>query len=336
MIDLGKAFGPPLVCAMLFVPNAALAQVGEVAPIDQDLRGNLDFRDVAFEACFGQQQCFAQGVTITAARRETDGVTWTTAEIYWDPIDGLGVLGGGQNDEIDFDERLTVTFEGTKGGTVNIERVWLSDLFIGESERYSSSEPADSEDVEVAIIQSFFANEMVSEAIVDGTNVLPPDPFNAEVIAGHREDGDFFRRIVVQDGMMSVDVLSARGTGPQEMLRFPIGEIDEERRLDLFEGLETVEVDLTDILAGFNDVPFYPAGTVNADIIASVLDEQEALLSINRAAQQNRVVSSVSNGELGVDMDVSIDVETLVFMSALGVSNDYSVAGIVLPEVGGQ
>lgn len=321
----------PLGVFLVLGAGPAFSQDAGQPPIDADLRGQLDFRDVSFEACFGQQQCFAQGVTITAERRDADGIAWVAAEIYWDPVDGLGVMGGSQNDEIDFDERLLVTFDGTKGATVNVERVWLSDIFIEEDERYGTVDPAGNPDAETAVIQSTFAGEVVAELIVDGLNVLPPDPFNAEVVPGFQEDGDLFRRIVIRDDVISVVVPSDGPAGEREFLSFPITDVDEDK-LGLFEGVETVEVDLAEILAGFNDVPFYDAGSVNAEIISGLLDNPEALRGLYDAAAENRIVSSVSNGELGVDLDSTVDVEAMVFRSVLGGSNDYSVAGIVLPQ----
>jgi hypothetical protein len=323
-----RLIAPTCALAMPLLVSPASAQDGDPGLIDRDLRGELDFRDVAFSDCFEQPQCSAQGVTVTAERRAEDGETWVSAQIYWDPIDGFGVMAGGQNDEIDFDERLIIRFDGTKGGTVNIERVWLSDIFIGEDDRYDNEDPAGNEDVEVAVIQSLFANALVDEAIVDGINVLPPDQFNAEVVAGFDDGGDLFRRVVVQGGSISVLVPSNTDDGAFELVSFPIGEVDE-AKLDLFEGIETVEIDLVDILSEFNDVPFFPGGSENANIIENLLENAEALQAIRENASSNRLASSVSNGELGVQMDNTVDVETLVFMSVLGGSNDYSVAGIV-------
>jgi hypothetical protein len=308
----------------------AISQAEDPGLIDRDLQGQLDFRDVAFAECLGQSQCSVNGITVTAERRDLDGESWVSAQIYWDPVDGFGVMGGGQNDEIDFDERLLITFEGTKGATVNIERIWLSDIFIGEDERYANSDPAGPEDVEVAVIQSFFAGTMVNEALADGANVLPPDPFNEDVAARFLEAGDLLRRVVIQGETILVAVPSDNDGPATEFLSFPITAVDEEK-LDLFEGIETVEIDLVDILAGFNDVPFNLAGTTNADFVQETLDDLAQLQEIRARAEENRLVSSVSNGELGVDMDASIDVDMLIFMAVLGGSNDYSVAGIVQP-----
>lgn len=339
-VDLGfpcKRGGPissaelalPLVALIAFAAAGPASSQGEGAgSIDEDLRGQLDFRTNAFAECFEQYQCSVQGITVTAERRDTDGENWIPAQMYWDPLDGLGVMAGGQNDEIDFDERLLVTFEGTKGGTVNIDRVWLSDIFIGEDERYGSNDPAGLEDVEVAVIQSFFAGSMVDEVNADGANVLPPDPFNEDVLAQFEEAGDLFRRVIIQDGSITVVVPDTEDGEETQLLTFDISSVDEEK-LDLFEGIETVEIDLADVLAGFNDVPFNTAGTTNAEFVEQILGDLARLQEIRARAEETRSVGSVSNGELGVAMDASVDVETLIFMSVLGGSNDYSVAGIV-------
>lgn len=328
MISTGRANLLPLCVLAIMAPAMAMSQSDEPGLIDLDLRGQWDFRDVAFSGCFGQSECFALGVTITAERRDNDGENWIPAQLYWDPVDGIGVMAGGQNDEIDFDERVLVTFEGVKGGTVNIDRVWLSDIFIGEDERYGNSDPAGPDDVEVAVIQSFFAGTMLSEELVDGADVLPPDPFNDEVIAGFEEGADLFRRVIVQEDTISVLIPSSVDGGEMQLLSFPLSAVDEER-LALFEGIETVELDLTDILARFNDVPFNIAGSANAERIEQILDDLAELQAIRDQAADTRLVSSVSNGELGVEMDEALDVEVLIFMSVLGGSNDYSVAGII-------
>lgn len=328
---LAQIAGAALGATLLLAPDVALSQSGDFAAIDEDLREQLDFRDVAFADCFEQPTCTVLGLTITAERREVDGETWVSAQIYWDPVDGFGVIAGGQNDEIDFDERLLVTFEGIKGGTVNIERAWLSDIFIGEDERYGNNDPAGNDDVEVAVIQSMWAGSMVAEEIADGANVLPPDPFNAEVMADSREDGDLLRRVVINDQMISVIVPERSDSGAMDELRFQISEVDD-AKLELFDGIETVELALTDVLVGFNDAPVYFGGSFNAEVMEENITDREALQELRESVEETRLVSDVSNGELGVAMDPSIDVDMLVFMSVFGGSNDYSVAGLVFAE----
>jgi hypothetical protein len=328
MNSYGRAFLLPLGLAAVLAPAPAISQSNGQALIDQDLRGQWDFRDVAFSGCFEQSECFALGVTITAERRDNDGVTWVPAQLYWDPVDGIGVMAGGQNDEIDFDERVLIRFEGIKGGTANLERVWLSDIFIGEDDRYGNSDPAGPEDVEVAILSSYFAGTLLSEQFIDGADVLPPDPFNEEVMAAFEEGGDLVRRIIMDGDMMMVMVPDEDDGGEIRMMSFPVSEIDDDR-MALFEGLETIEMDVTDILSGFNNVPFNLAGSANADMVSSMLEDLSDLQDMRAQAEDTRLVGSVSNGELGVDLDETLDIELLVFQSVLGGSNDYSIAGII-------
>ena len=80
------------------VPSYATAQEAAAALIDQDLSAQIDFRSLAFGLCFSQPTCTVEGVTITAERRDVAGDGWVPALIYWDPMDGLGVLEGGQNE----------------------------------------------------------------------------------------------------------------------------------------------------------------------------------------------------------------------------------------------
>lgn len=318
----------PLAIAGVLSPAMAMAQSGGQALIDADLRGQWDFRDLAFSGCFEQSECFALGVTITAERRGNDGESWVPAQLYWDPVDGIGVMAGGQNDEIDFDERVLIRFEGIKGGTANLDRVWLSDIFVGEDDRYGNSDPAGPDDVEVAIISSYFAGSLLSEQFVDGADVLPPDPFNEEVMAGFEEGADLFRRIVMDGDTLTVMVPGEGDSGEMRMLSFPISEIDDDR-MALFEGLETIEMDVTDILSGFNNVPFNIAGSANAEMVSTMLQDLTDLQAVRAQAEDTRLVGSIPNGELGVELDENLDIELLVFQSVLGGSNDYSIAGII-------
>jgi hypothetical protein len=88
-------------------------------------------------------------------------------------------------------------------------------------------------------------------------------------------------------------------------------------------------MDVTDILSGFNNVPFNLAGSANADMVSSMLEDLSDLQDMRAQAEDTRLVGSVSNGELGVDLDETLDIELLVFQSVLGGSNDYSIAGII-------
>jgi len=294
-----------------------------LAPIDIELAGNLDFRAESFGACFGLPSCVVGGITISAERREDQSAPWMPAKLYWDPIDGFGVQDGGQNDEIDFNERLVVAFEQPRG----IARIWLSDLFISEDLRYGSSQ-ADivtgrPEDAEYAAIAFQIGGETVGNMTVSGLSRLPWAQFNQEVDLRFREDGDLRRRIVINNDVITIVV-----PGNDIVLRAPSAAGDVEKQ-GLFEGLETVEIDLTEILAEFNNAPLFEAGTTNFDIVRAIVENPDNLAEITRIAQNKRTSILMSNGEVGFDVDPSMIVDQLVFTAPFGPSNDFSVAGIV-------
>ena len=104
-----------------------------------------------YQRCFELPECDLGDVIVKAQIRQDSQADWTAGLLYWDPIDGFGVLGCGQDDEIDFNERIVVTFNTLKA----VEKVWLTDLFVGESERYSSIQErvAAEDDFEFAMIE---------------------------------------------------------------------------------------------------------------------------------------------------------------------------------------
>jgi hypothetical protein len=94
------------------------------------LTPQVDFRDVEFSGA-DRQTSFASsfegvGFTISASRL-TDGGT-EDALLWWDAVDGIGIRGGMQQDEIDSDEFLSITFDQVIG----LSHIFLSDLFTGE------------------------------------------------------------------------------------------------------------------------------------------------------------------------------------------------------------
>jgi hypothetical protein len=324
--------GPVFVAALLLsgVFSTASAQTSTLAPIDRELRDQLDFRAVEFGLCHSVEECSVNGVTILAERRTPDGEGWTAAQIYWDPIDGLGVMDGGQNDEIDFDERLIIRFEGAR----TIDRVWISDLFMGEGRHYGSNDPNENPDVESAGLQLVRDGEILSELQIDGQELLPWSPFNGDVSGLFREDGDLQRRIVVRDNLISV---ISPGTGPFGqivLVSLPLDEIDEDK-LAIFEGVDTTEVDLTDILIGFNGAPVFAAGTYNADFIQASINNWPMLQRLREVAEARRTVSSLVNGELGQTLTPAVLVTQVNFVSPFGGSNDFSVAGLIFAGTGG-
>lgn len=325
---LSTTFGPTLLAATL--PAVAVAQSVALAPIDRELEGQLDFRSLEFSLCMSAEECTVNGVTILAQRQTPDGDTWLPARIYWDPIDGLGVMNGGQNDEIDFDERLVVRFDGLR----SVERVWFSDLFMGEGRHYGSFDPNEDPDVESAGLQLVRDGVVLSDLQVDGQEALPWTPFNQYVSWRFREDGDLRRRIVVRDNVISVVSPSTGPYGQIVLVSLPLDEIDEDK-LVIFEGVDTTEVDLTDILLGFNDAPVFAAGTHNANIIQAALDDWPMLQRLRDDAEARRTLGSRTNGELGATLSPATLVTQVNFVSPFGGSNDFSVAGVIFSGTGG-
>ncbi len=106
------------VIALALAAPCALAM-----PIGSALDGQIDFRTTDYGGCFGMTNCTVGDLTLSAVNQ--DGA----AEIYWDGVDGLGIIGGQESDEIDGSngEMLTVTF----ANPTSLTGVWFSDLFAG-------------------------------------------------------------------------------------------------------------------------------------------------------------------------------------------------------------
>lgn len=82
----------------------------------------IDFTDAAWSGAYGQNTftlslpSLGFDVTVTAD---------SSRQLYWDAQDGVGILGGGQDDEVDRSERLTVSFSQS----VSLLDFGLTDLF---------------------------------------------------------------------------------------------------------------------------------------------------------------------------------------------------------------
>ena len=304
----------------VFLCIGAAATAQGTAQIDVELAGGLDFRDTAFASCLGQAECTVGEVTIVGQRRLSQDL-WVNALIYWDPIDGFGIQDGAQNDEIDFDERLLVRFETAR----NIERIWLSDLFISEDGRYGSSQTdliaGEPENAEVAGISFVNEGAEIQSVTVSGEDRLPWAQFNQEVDKRFREDGDLRRRIVVNDDLVTIVI-----PGADLRIQTPTGTTDTEKQ-SLFDGLETVELDLTELLAEFSDAALFEVGTRNFELINAMLNDPDSLAEMLRRAQEKRTSIRMSNGEVAFDVDPEMTVEEVVFFSPFDASNDFSVAG---------
>ena len=302
--------------------NGAFAQ--ESAQIDRELADGIDFRTLAFSQCLDRTECSAEGVTIIAQRRENEESEWFSAPIYWDPIDGIGVQDGAQNDEIDIDERILVRFDET----INLDRIWLSDLFINEDRRYGSSQTdlviGEPEDAEIAGLTFMADGVDVANITVAGEVRLPWAQFNREVDTRFIENGDLRRRIVVNDDVVTVVV-----PGADIILQTPVT-ADDKAKQGLFDGLETVELDITDLLAEFNQAALFEVGTTNFELINAIAENPENLSRLYEIAQDKRVSVQMSNGEVGFDVDPTLGIQEIVFFSPFDASNDFSVAGVIL------
>ncbi|MDC0739504.1 hypothetical protein N6L24_14540 [Cognatishimia sp. SS12] len=311
--------------------TATTGEAQGLSQIDSELRQHIDFRALLFRACLGEHECTVGDITLRALRLNDDNESWRQATIYWDPIDGIGVQNGAQNDEIDFDERLEIRFASAQ----TVAKVWYSDLFHSEDRRYGSfatdrveGEP---EDAEIAGMTMIAAGQEINTDTYSAQDRLPWAPFNQEVSARFEENGDLRRRVIIQDDL--VTVLAPSGTGDQEdlLLQNEIGKIDKEKKA-IFEGTETFEIDLAGILTEFHGTNLFAFGTNNYEQVQSVADNETELNNLRLVAERKRQTIQMSNGEVGVDLSDATGLDGLDFFAPFDASNDFSIAGIVLAD----
>lgn len=108
---------------------------------------DIDFRsDALFSGCKSNPIC------LSAVSNPLPPVTVSTnagSLLYWDNRDGFGIMGG-ENDEIDGEESLTVAFD--RASPFALSAIALTDLFLGEIGGTGS---------ERALISFFFGGEEV-------------------------------------------------------------------------------------------------------------------------------------------------------------------------------
>ncbi|ARE41241.1 hypothetical protein RGUI_3100 [Rhodovulum sp. P5] len=305
------------------------AQQDGRALIDRELFGALDFRSRSFEACADRPVCVVGNVTVTAERQTEDGASWTPARLYWDPVDGLGITDGAQNDEVDIDERLSIRF----AAPVRIRKIWLSDLFLGEEKRYGAAGNDRVEgvpdDVEVAGIALASEGREILNFTVKGEVELPDHQFNQNVSTLFLEDGDLRRRLLIDNDVITVIADGTGAGGAALSLRIPLGQVDADKR-GVFEGVETVEIDLSTILSGFRNARMFLAGTQNFDLLKALSFDPDGLAELRETAIRQRAAGDWSNGELGVELSDKFEVDTVRFFAPFDSSNDFSVAGIIV------
>lgn len=103
--NTNKTFSAILCAVGLLVPGLATAIPVSLA---------VDFRDASWSGALGTSPFTVGTVTATAS----------TGSLYQDSIDGLGIQGG-ENDEVDRRELLTIDFSGGE----LLGRIWITDLF---------------------------------------------------------------------------------------------------------------------------------------------------------------------------------------------------------------
>ncbi|HSF92669.1 MAG TPA: hypothetical protein VLA51_10755 [Paracoccaceae bacterium] len=331
-----------ITCAALS-PHSALAE----AVIDMELSGHVDFRDVAYSGCLDKVTCTVGDITLIAQRRDVSSneletaspdaeqpaappnTQWRDARLYWDPIDGIGVREGAQNDEVDFDERIVAAFKNP----VTVTKIWFSDMFTTEDDRYGSGSTdrveGVAEDTETAGFSILSDGVVQNTFVVEANDRLPWASFNQEIDWRFREGGDLDRRVVIDGEFITIIAPGANASGRLVEKRFAIGEIDPEKK-DIFEGVETVEIDLTDILAEFNNTPLFEQGSTNFNILRSLAEDPEALLRLRNIAETKRETIRMSNGEVGWTLETATQGDELQFFAPFDASNDFSISGIIL------
>jgi hypothetical protein len=81
----------------------------------------IDFRDAAWAGAYGQNEWTVDSAT---------AIAWPKgAELYQDNVDGLGVLGGTNDDEIDWIDGRKEILQVLVDGGMNLSGIWITDLF---------------------------------------------------------------------------------------------------------------------------------------------------------------------------------------------------------------
>lgn len=333
MLQLTKGNCGIAACFGLALSAAGMAQA-DLATIDSELRSGIDFRHIDYRVCEDRQTCKVGQVQLAAQRRDGSDDAWVdqNAQLYCHPVDGIGVQGGGQNDEIDFEERIVVTFDTT----VSVDKIWFSDLFRDEDSRYGAGVTdrvqGAPEDAETAGVQFVRQAEVLFNQIISANDPLPEDPFNEMLTPRFAEDGDLLRRVVIDGELVTLVVPGKDVVDRLDSIEVPLGQIDKDKS-DLFDGLETVQIDLSDIITDFHNARLFTYGSHNFDYISAMLNDNIQLASLKSSAEAMRLQVDLSNGEQVAQALYTDRVDQLTFFAPFDASNDFSVAGIVLAPV---
>lgn len=140
----------------------ACAVVGVLSPDAHagPLSPQVDFRSDSFSSADNQHSVSGEvdgvGFTVSAYRLNDVGEL-EEALLWWDALDGLGIRGGGQEDEIDGDERLVITFDTVVG----LSDLFFSDLFAGESTMGTILDEAGTAALDSDVTIDFSAEQLV-------------------------------------------------------------------------------------------------------------------------------------------------------------------------------
>ncbi len=333
----GLGLSPTFLAAADLILASAITPQARPAAIDFELQNQLDFRDVSFKDCYGKPVCRAKGASVHAYRINETGTDWAEAKLYWDPVDGLGVLGGGQDDEIDADEKIIVRFDDPK----NVLNVWYTDLFAKEQSRYgrvtkqrnSLSSPANvlTRDYEKARATIYTSAGHPTQTVTFGVVNLPTVEFNEVINSDVFETGgDLRKRLLIEDGTASVLSGVTNDAGLLETTKVRLDE-NAERTENALQDIGLTQDSMTIALnfADQMDIPLVEGNTINNERMTAFLANIEQLGDILEASKLERVIGDVSNGEVPQSMWPGRSVQAIEFTAEADTSNDYSIAGFV-------
>ncbi|SMY10362.1 hypothetical protein [Flavimaricola marinus] len=314
------------------VASASGTAAQQSSTIDEQLAQNIDLRDARFGACFRLPICEVDGLRILAWHRHSDWEDWHAAFLHWDPIDGIGVLEGGQDDEIDYNERIIIEFPHQQ----NVYGIWLSDLFINEGKHYAANATANETQViadsaEIAGFEFRLNGNVERRLSVSGNLDLPDFSFNQRVAPDvFSEGGDLRQRLVFRDGEILVLSASLNSRGDRQLLStVPVTELDPEKQ-GLFAGQDGVEYDISALMSDGLEFMLEDDNHRNIDRINAILEDQTMLMQISSEARIARTTGSIPNGEVLASWDEPVAATSVMFHALAGTSNDFSIAGIMI------